>query len=203
MPAFTDGLYLTAGQGLYGAATPGWPYRRPASGFQNYPVELALTQTTQTNQLLSLNLFTAPQTFTASNVTVATGGTAAGATPTLTRFGIYTIAGTTATLAANVANDTSKLTATFTPYTYPLAAAYQFIAGVDYYFGALVVTGATAPVLAARAGSVVSANSGMDTIFGSGFRIGCQLTGQSDLPGSFSITGTSLSGTNVAWAMFT
>lgn len=101
------------------------------------------------NQVLNLTYFTARKTELIGNIRTLSGGTAAGATPTLCRVGIYSVAanGDIALLAA-IANDTTLWATTFTHYTRALTAAFQKIAGTRYAWGQLCVTGATAPTFA-------------------------------------------------------
>lgn len=198
-----DGRRLWGDSTLPPTTIPDNGFRTPLTGFQNYPIELAQTDTTQTSQLLTLSLCKADQSMLISNVTVATGGTAAGATPSLIQAGLYTIAGGVATLAASTPHDATLLTATFTPYTKALSTPFAVVRGQDLYFGFLVVTAAAAPKLACRAGAVVNANGGMDGVFGTGFRLGCQIAGQATLPASFALSSSSVAGSNVVWALFT
>lgn len=133
----------------------------------------------QATGVLRLSYFTARKTETITQVRVISGGTAAGATPTLVRIGLWTVAADGAlTLVASIANDTALYAATNTPYTRALSASYGKVAGQRYAAGSLVVTGATAPSLI---GGIVNFNA---TEAGIAPRIGAALTGQTDLPAS-------------------
>lgn len=95
---------------------------------------------------LRLTYFTARKSETITQVRMWTGGTAAGATPTLVRIGLYTVATDGAlALVAATASDTALFAATNTSYTKAFAAPYGKVAGQRYAVGALIVTGAAAP----------------------------------------------------------
>lgn len=124
-------------------------------------------------------------TTTVSSITMVTGNTTAAAGLTLARMGLYTFDGSTATLVARCASDTSLFAATATSYQrsfsttggYP--SSYQLVAGTRYGV-AILCTGTTMPNLASRAvGIGVSSLSP---------RMSGTLTGQTDLPTSATIT---------------
>lgn len=81
--------------------------------------------------------FTAPQSLTVSSISYLCGATNS-ASLTLCRFGLYTFDGTTATLVARTANDTTIFNTAFTVYTrsfdttggYP--STYSLTAGTRY-----------------------------------------------------------------------
>lgn len=136
------------------------------------------------NQVLRLIFFEAQVTETINNLTVYTGGTAAGATPTLIRMGVWSVNGSDdlTALLASTANDTSLLASTNTGYTKALSSSWSKVAGTRYAIGLLVVTGATAPQMT---GQSVSA-SGLLSGGGNLPRVTAALTGQSDLPSTAS-----------------
>jgi hypothetical protein len=131
---------------------------------------------TLANQTLRLTYFQARATEQITQVKVHTTGTAAAATPTLIRFGIYTVAPNgDLTLAASTPNDTTLLATGNTSYTKSLSAAFTKTAGRRYAFAALVVTAATAPQM------VGITLSGPDAGFTSPV-LTMTKTGQADLP---------------------
>jgi hypothetical protein len=139
-----------------------------------------------TSQLMRLTYFTARKTETITQIRVVTGTPGAAATPTLIRFGIYTVAAGTQdlTLVASTANDTTLLSAATTRYTKALQASYPLVAGTRYAFAALLVSAATVPQLV----------TGTHNTVGEGAvepRVAAQLSGQADLGGSY--TNASLS----------
>ena len=73
------------------------------------------------------------------------GSTAAAATPTIARLGVYSRVGSTYTLLASVANDTSLWSAANTTYTTALTTPFNKVAGSDYAIGCLIVSGAAMP----------------------------------------------------------
>jgi hypothetical protein len=137
---------------------------------------------TMTSQLLRLAFFRAEKSETITKLRVNTGATAAGATPTLIRYGLYTVDDTTGDLAlvASTANDTALLALTSTEYEKALSGSYAKVAGVQYAIGVLVVTGATAPSLA---GSSLGLSA---TEVARGPRRSATLAAQADLPATIS-----------------
>lgn len=128
---------------------------------------------------LRLTYFTAKNDEALTSVDMWTGGTAAGATPTLIRVGLWTAnaAGQLLALVASTANDTSLLAATNTQYT-KAWSAYTKIRGTRYACGLLVVTGATAPTMTG------ATFGGQSSILGLSPMLCGTLGGQSDLPSS-------------------
>lgn len=144
------------------------------------PTVTGSTQTTSGR--LTLTYFTAKAATVATNVSVSTGGTAAAATPTIARIGLYLVnADDTLTLVASTANDTTLLAATFTTYTKAFTAPYTLTAGQRYAIGIIVVSGAAVPTFAG-AGPSVGAMALVAP------RVAGYLTGQSDLPASVGAT---------------
>ena len=108
------------------------------------------------------------------------GGTAAGATPTLIRVGLYEIAADgDGTLVAATANDTSLLAVANTAYEKALSAPYTLRRGQRYAAGLLVVTGATAPTIAGGASFSVATEGAEEP------RMNGSIGSQTDLPASF------------------
>jgi hypothetical protein len=185
----SDGL-RSGGQGAVApAATNDTAFRAPTSGFFTAPIEVLGGGTVpMTSQLLQLSLFQSPVTGPISRVDVAVS-TAAGATPSLIRFGLYTVAGTTATLAASTPNDTALLTPINTLSGKALSVPLNVVRGQSLYLAALVVTAAAAPVLSARFGAGAPCiNAIQDALFGSGVRQAGTIAAQANLPASFTTT---------------
>lgn len=131
---------------------------------------------------LRLTYFTARKTETTTQIRVWTATTAAGATPTICRVGLYSIATNgNGTLVASIANDTSLFAAASTPYTRSWSVSYAKVAGQLYAMGILVVTAATAPTLMGSAPSQAASNE----MFNQTPRKSAALASQTDLPGSF------------------
>lgn len=99
------------------------------------------------------SFFTPSQAKTFSTIRTSSGDTAAAATPTVARVGLYTSDGTTLTLVARTANTTSLWAATFTAYNTALAtaggfpASYTVVPGQRYAWGLVVVSAAAMPTL--------------------------------------------------------
>jgi hypothetical protein len=154
-----------------------------------------LTVSTGTGNL-RLVFFTQQKTGTYSSLKFFSGSTAAGATPTTIRIGIYSVdASDNITLIASTANDTALLASTTTVYTENLTASVSLTAGGRYAVGLLVITAATAPTLYGHA-------MGSSTVAGIGpGRRTALVAGQTTLLGS--ILNTSFSISNAAiWFRF-
>ena len=128
--------------------------------------------------------FTADKTETVSNVTLYTGGTAAAATPTLVRVGIYSLdSSNNATLVGSTPNDTTLFSATNTAYAKALTSSFTKTVGTRYFIGLLVVSGAATPNFV---GFVGAGSTQSDSIYGVAPALSYQITGQTDLPSSIS-----------------
>jgi hypothetical protein len=126
--------------------------------------------------------FVADKTETVSNVTLYTGTTAAAATPTLVRIGIYFLdALGNATLVGSTPTDTTLFSATNTQYAKALTSSFTKTAGNRYFIGILVVSGAATPNFV---GFVGAASTQADSIFAVLPALSYQLSGQTDLPAS-------------------
>jgi hypothetical protein len=135
-------------------------------------------------QTLYLTYFTADKTETISTLTAFTGGTAAGATPTLCRYGIYTVAANgDLTLAASTPNDTALFAAANTDYPKGLSVALSKVAGQRYAHAILVVSGATMPTFH---GVQLPATNPTNTFVRYAPAIVGRVTGQTDLPSPIS-----------------
>lgn len=163
--------------------------RRLTSGQETIPREQISVQTLVTaSQNLRLTYFTAYRSETIQSVRLFSGSTAAGATPTVVRVGVYSVAGNgDLTLVGSTTNDTTLLGTISTKYEKAFSSSFAVTAGQRYAVGLLVVTGATAPFVAGHTSPVPT-----DT-FSAAPRLAGNLTGQSDLPAS--TTDAALSGT--------
>lgn len=166
----TSNLQVTSG-----ADRPYTDLTAVTTGEESFSRVLCSSQVTMTSQSLRLGYFTARKTETITSLRASVGSTAAGATPSLVRYGLYTVAATgDITLVASTANDTTLLAATNTGYSKATSASYIKSQGQLYAFGALVVTAATAPALASvvlPVGEVLIAP-----------RLGGTVAAQADLP---------------------
>lgn len=146
-----------------------------AAGRENLPRYAAGTAVTMTSQTLRLAYLTAPASETIGSIAVGTNTTGAGATPSLVRFGIYTVAANgDVTLVASTTNDTALLSVASAYTATPLTVNYAVTAGSRYAIGALVVTAAAAPTLT---GGLTS--NGVSKLAP---RLCASVTGQADLP---------------------
>lgn len=144
------------------AGTPGtWINPRDLSdrlttGEESMPRELITSAgvTLATGQM-RLTYFTARKSETTTQVRVYSGTTAAAATPTLCRIGLYSVASDgSGTLVASTANDTTLFATISTAYTRSWTTPLAKVAGRRYAIGVLVVTAAAAPALAGQTFSV-------------------------------------------------
>lgn len=132
------------------------------------------------NQTLRLVYFTARKTETITKLVMTSSTTAAGATPTLVRFGIYSVAGNgDLALIHAIANDTGIFVSTGTEYERALTSSFSKVQGTRYAVASLVVTGATAP-------TVIGQTSPNGLGWGVEPRLVGAVTGQTDLPASIS-----------------
>lgn len=97
---------------------------------------------------LRLSYFTAHRSGNYSKARAWAGTTAAGATPSLVRFGLYQVADNwQLTLIASTANDTSLFASTDTAYEKSFSSTVSIVGGQRYALGVLIVTSAAAPSL--------------------------------------------------------
>jgi hypothetical protein len=105
-----------------------------------------------TSQRVQYAFFTPKAAKTVTKAIVATGATAAGASPSVVRIGLYT-ADASDNLTGPIvstANDTALLvSSTQTDFEKALSATYTFIAGQRYAAALLVVSGTTMPAVRA------------------------------------------------------
>lgn len=168
-----------------------------ATGEETLPRDLVTNSggITMTSGTLRLTFFTARKTETTTQVRVISGGTAAGATPTLCRVGLYAVDATgDGTLVASIPNDTALFATQLTAYTRSWSVALAKVAGIRYALGDLVVTGATAPTLVGAI-PVSSAELAVAP------RLSGILTGQTDLPAGFTEAGLTATTTRVYGAV--
>jgi hypothetical protein len=144
---------------------------------QNRNVGIA-TQLATVSQLLQLQYFRVPVAFTAATITYYSGSTAAAATPTLVRYGLYSVAANgDITLIGSTANDTTLFSVASTRYPKALSVATALVPGQTYATAVLVVTGAAAPTLLSALGVTVTTTASSQAP-----RLMAQVAAQADLP---------------------
>lgn len=147
------------------------------------------------SQSLRLSYFMAKKTEVVTQIRLITGGTAAAATPTLCRAGIYSEAANgDLTLVGSFANDTALFAGASTVYTKTLTASFTKTAGVRYAVGILVVTATTLPQFTGQ----TALNTTEAT---SAPRLTAAVSGQSDLPSSVANASLAGSGSRIYAAM--
>jgi hypothetical protein len=163
------------------ALTNGYGQCWPPRAFLNY----SNSAVTLTSGVVRFTYFRACRTETLTTIKGILGGTAAGATPTISRFGLYKEdqASGDLTLVASTTNDTALFTgSTSQEFTKDLTTAYEVKRGTRYAGAWLCVTGAAAPtIVGASLGSSAGGYSNLCNRFP---RLNGQLTGQTDLPAS-------------------
>lgn len=134
----------------------------------------------QTTGQVGLVFWRAKRTETISKLAVYTAGTAAAATPTLCKMGLYLINGEVGTLVAQTASDTTLFAATNTRYERDVTP-FTKVAGAKYATAVLIISGVAFPTFYGKDyGGGVAA-----TILGRLPHITATLNGQIDLPTSF------------------
>lgn len=93
-------------------------------------------------------IFIARKSEVITTLAAVTGSTAAAATPTVCRYGVYTVAPDgTMTLVASTPNDTTMFSVANTAYPRALSTPFNKQAGVAYCFGMAIVSAAGAPTM--------------------------------------------------------
>lgn len=142
---------------------------------------LAPSAITLTSGLLRLTYRRASRSELITQFRIITNTTPAGATPTLVRMGLWTVAANgDLALVASTPNDTALLAGATTTYSKAATSPYQKVAGQWYAFGVLVVTGATAPTVYG-ASSLTAAEKGFAP------QLAAAVAGQTDLPASLPV----------------
>lgn len=161
-----------------------------AAGQETYSRLHATGYISSPSQRLRVTFFRARKTETVTKVLTISGNTAAAATPSLCKVGIWSIDETTydGTLLGS-ASDTSMWAATTTEYEVALAASVDLTAGSLYAIATLCVTATTAPTLtgASLSGSMAAACK-------RGVPLCAYQSGQSDLPDPLDYSALTASG---------
>lgn len=173
----TIGLIEQQGNLLFGGVMPLWDREYIAS-----------SSGAISSQQIRFVYFTAGVTAPFTKIRSYCGGTAAGATPTLCRIGIWTVDASNngTALVASIANDTTLWNTPTTAFLSTLQATFTPQQGVRYAAGVLIVTAAATPTYIGQstAGGIIYQENPPLTF---------NLTGQSDLPNTWTFTGGSSS----------
>jgi hypothetical protein len=110
-------------------------------------------------------------------------GTAAGATPSLIKFAVYSVNENTGdlTLVASTANDTTIFASANTGYEVNLSSSWSKTAGTLYAYGLLLISSQTLPTVI---GHAHLASTGVNNILALPPRVTGLVSGQTDLPSS-------------------
>jgi len=168
----------------YDIATAGWEaFTFGTSGIIGTHPRFVLQTTSTTSSGVIYHTKIIPhRDFTVSNIAFVSTATTA-TTPTLIRFGIYTRSGTTFTLVARTASDTTIFNAANTKFTRALdtaggyPATYTLTAGAEYWVSNIQVASASASLLSGLVRQSTAANAA------TGFQFYSQ-TSQADLAAS-------------------
>ena len=167
-------LVAAANEGLKSSA----PSEMLSSGQETLDRRMAWNAVSMGTGILRLSYFTSRRTETVNNVRLLSGATAAGATPTLVRAGLYSVAANgDLTLLSACASDTSIFSGVNSSYLRALAVGVPLVAGSRYALGVLVVTASTAPVTFGVSATIPSEASMAP-------RLAAFLNSQADLPGT-------------------
>lgn len=148
-------------------------------GIETFSRFFATSSAGLTSQTMRLSYFRAPFSLLATTVAYSTVATAAAATPTVIRYGIYSRnAGGDITLIGSTASDLTLLTSINTEYPKALSVATQLVGGQRYALGILVVSATTMPAVPLNATIVGGMN-----VAAAG-PVGGTVAAQADLPAS-------------------
>lgn len=148
-----------------------------------------------TSQSLYWVFFTADRDMTVSTITFRSGGTAAAATPSLIRWGLYSesIVGDLS-LIASTPNDTTLLAAANTTYSKAFSASADVTMGSRYGAGLLVVSATTTPTMVGTGGGLGSGE------LSAPLKLNGILTSQTDLPSSVVASSVGLQANGLLYA---
>lgn len=126
-----------------------------AVGQSTIPRSSVTSYLTPSSGQVRLAYFTSRKSETVSTLRIASGATAAGATPTLVRLGLYVEnADRSVSLLGSTANDTTLLRTAATVYSKPLSSSVALVRGTRYAIGLLIVSTAALPTLAGMGSTV-------------------------------------------------
>jgi hypothetical protein len=133
-----------------------------------------------TSQTARFGGFVASRSRRVTSLAFCAGSTAAGATPSLVKWALYTVAANgDLTRVGITASDTAMLAAAGSEYIKAMAAPVDLVQGQHYAIGALVVTAATAPTVA---GSLINSSG---ALFAVAPRLSWTVAAQADLAASY------------------
>ena len=155
----------TAVKTAYGIATAGWEaYTFGTAGvIATLPRFMLTASASPVSGQIVHSKIVPHRDFVVTNIAFVS--TSATTTPTLIRFGIYTRSGTTFTLVARTASDTTIFNATQTKYTRALdttggyPATYTMVAGTEYFLSVIQVATTPATLLLGTARQSGAANA--------------------------------------------
>jgi len=155
----------TAVKTAYDIATAGWEAHTfgTAGVIATVPRFVLTVGTTPASGTIVHSRIIPHRDFTVTNIAFVSSSSAS--VPTLIRFGIYTRSGTTFTLVARTASDTTIFNATNTKFTRALnttggyPATYTMIAGTEYFLSVIQVASTAAQLLTASARVATAANA--------------------------------------------
>lgn len=150
-------------------------------GMSNMPRPFATSSGAVVSGTIHLTYFTAIKEILCATMRMLCAATAAGATPTMVKYGLFSVASNgDLTRIGITANDTGIFAAANTSYSRALLAAATVSPGLSYATGLLVITAAALPTPAGQAASSVSSaiTSGLPRLSGA-------IAGQTDINASY------------------
>lgn len=171
----------------------------PSAGGEETFSRINATQTaTLTSQTLRVVYFRARRSETIGKLLFTSAGTAAAATPTLVRGGVYSVGAdwSLTALLASTANDTAIYATTSTEYLRDLTTTFDKVQGSWYAVGFLVVTAVAAPTCATFSVGTSVSSAGTN----GRPRLGTAITGNADLPASVAV-GSLVNTTSIPYAL--
>lgn len=174
---------------------------RLAVGEETFDRRLVSTAaiTTNSSGALRLTYWTARKTETITQTRIRTSGTAAGATPTLCRIGVWREeANGDLTPVAAIDNDTTLFAASGSPYTKAFTSSWTKRRGQRYAYGLLVVSAAALPTFYGIPGALTTGMPSDEAALAP--RLNASLSGQTDLPTTITAGSLALSGTGLLYA---
>lgn len=168
----------------YGSFRPGGieiPHRR-----------LITSSQTIGSQGMRVTYFTAPYSMLSRGAEFGTGTTAAGATPSLIRYGLYSVDASSQglTLIASTTSDLTLLAAINTRYPKNWDTPAQLVAGQRYAVSILVVTAAAVPNFPSTTALVGVLHTLLPIT-------GATVAGQADLPATVTSAAAAVAGTDI------
>lgn len=171
-----------------------WPVEKLTTGFCVINRTMAVASIAMVSGRIHLDYFTAPETASRTSMLKVGGATPAAPTPTMIKFGVYSVAANgDLTLIASTPNDTSLFTVAFQTVTKAFSVACPFTRGNRYATAILVISAATMPSLWGGSGLSGGEVTQAPRFHGA-------VTGQTDLPATITSASVSVGAPALSYA---